>query len=348
MKKFLLVTLCLIIVSVSFFGCAQKQAPAAAAAPAASPVSSNEEYVFMMAQAGLEYWNQHINAMYDATSDLGVKYSIVGVRGTDANDICDAMETVIARKPAGVIIAGWYPDAMTPIIDRAWNAGVPFATTTIDVPNSKRLVFLGTNYYNYGRMLMDAAAEACGGRGKVIIAAQLKAGNQAQMDGYNGQLDCLKEKYPGMTVAATVESGADAEICAQSIASALQTHPDTAVLIGQDAVFGSASVTALREVGLLGKIKIVAVDRDAPTLEGIRDGHIYAALAGKQYAEVYYAVKFLYDYNHNKVPLVADNKAYGILAQPLVCDPGAIVINAKNIKAIMEYDINKIKDPNYR
>lgn len=357
MKKGFLVLAALIMLASLFAGCAQ--APAAEAAVAAAPAADapaaeapladpNEEYVFMMCQANVEYWNQHKNAMYDATKELGVKYSIVGVESTDANDICTALETVIAKKPAGIVIAGWFPDAFVPIFEEAWQAGVPIATTTIDVPNSRRICFFGTNYYNYGKMMADTAAEACGGEGKLIVVGNLNSGQSSQVDMYNGVTDQLKALYPKMELISTLEDEADSDVCVQVVSSALMANPDTDVIIGTDAISGVGSVTALREIDLLGKVKIVAMDRDAPTLEAIKEGNIYASLAGKQYVEVYYAVKMLYDYNHNLVPLVADNKASGVIAQPTICDPGAVIITAENVDDFINYDINAIKDPDYK
>lgn len=313
-----------------------------------SASSSDETYVFMMCSANIEYWNQHKNAMYDVTKELGVKYKIVGVQGSDATEICNALQTVIATKPAGIIIAGYFPDAFKPIFKQAWDAGVPIATTTIDVPDSARVVFIGTNYYNYGKMMVDVAAQSCGGNGKVIVSTSINSGQQSQIDMNNGIKDQVKEKYPNMQIVSSVENDNDADKAAQVVASAMQSHPDASVVIGTTSVAGVGAVTALRETNMLGKVKIVCIDRDTATLDSIKKGEIYATLVGKQYSEVYYAVKFLYDYNHNKVPLVADDKATGVIAQPQTCDPGAVVVNQGNVDAFINYDINKIKDPNYK
>ena len=361
MKRSISLLLCLIMLVSLFTACAKEPAPettepaatnepAATTEPAeeADAPASDEEYVFMMCQANIEYWNQHKNAMYDVTKELGVNYSIVGVESADATDICTALETVVAQKPAGIVIAGWFPDAFVPIFEKAWELGVPIATTTIDVPDSKRICFFGTDYYNYGKVMADAAAEAVGEAGKVIIVGNLNSGSPSQLDMYNGINAQIKEKYPGMEVVSTLEDEADADVAVQVVSSAITANPDAAVIIGMDALSGVGSVTALREVGMEGKVKIVCIDRDAPTLEAIKEGSIYATVAGKQYSEVYYAVKMLYDYNHNRVPLVADNKATGIIAQPTICDPGAVVITAENVDDFIAYDINAIKDPNYK
>ena len=355
MKRVLAVLLTLVTLLALLAGCAQSPDPETSAEgvsgeqlPAAEPASPDEEYVFMMCQANVEYWNQHKNAMYAATKELGCKYSIVGVESADATDICTALETVISQKPAGIVISGWFPDAFVPIFEKAWEAGVPIATVTTDVPGSRRICFLGTDYYEYGKIMAEQGAIACDGEGKVLLVGNLNSGNPAQVSIHNGIHDLYAEKYPNIEIVNTLEDEADTDVCVQVVSSALLANPDTDVIIGTDAISAIGSVTSLRETGLEGEVKIIGMDRDAPTLEAIRDGTIYATVAGKQYAEVYYAVKMLYDYNHNKVPLVADNKASGVIAQPTFCDPGAVVITADNVESFLSYDINEILDPDYK
>ncbi|MPN31615.1 hypothetical protein SDC9_179089 [bioreactor metagenome] len=82
---------------------------------------------------------------------------------------------------------------------------------------------------------------------------------------------------------------------------------------------------------MLDKVTVVCIDKDAPTLEAIEAGDIYATVIGKQYTEVYYATKFLYDYNHNNLKLVSDSKAAGISPLPTFVDTGAIVITKDNV-----------------
>jgi len=304
----------------------------------------NEEYVFVTAAANLEYWNQHKNALNAACKELGVKGSFAGDDKVDAQVMTTLLETIIAKKPAGIITPGHFPDAYGPVFEKAWELGIPVAVVTVDVPDSKRIVFMGTDYYQYGRKMGELAAEACGGKGKVIISTFKESGAKSVYDMDSGYKDVFKEKYPDIQIAAEVEDKADANVAAQVISSALQAHPDVDVIIGCQSVSALGAVTALRDIGKLGKVKIIGMDRDAPTLENIKEGNIYAAVAGKQYAEVYYAVKFLYDYNHNKVPLVADNKKSGVVAQPQYCDPGALVITKDNVDDFINYDINKLRD----
>lgn len=311
--------------------------------PVKSEADPNEEYVFVTAAANLEYWNQHKNALQAACKELGVKGTFVGDDKVEPQVMVTLLETVIAKKPAGIITPGHFPDAYKPVFEKAWELGIPVAVVTVDVPDSKRIVFIGTDYYQYGKTMAELAAEATGGDGKVIISTFKEAGTKSEYDISQGIYDTFNSKYPNMKIVAEVEDKADASIAAQVNSSALQAHPDASVIIGCQSVSAIGAVTALREVGKLGQVKVIGMDRDQPTLENIKEGNIYAAVAGKQYSEVYYALKFLYDYNHDRLPLVEDNKKSGVVAQPQYCDPGAIIINKDNVDDFINYDINKIR-----
>ena len=67
-----------------------------------------------------------------------------------------------------------------------------------------------------------------------------------------------------------------------------------------------------RNWDLIGKFKIVSMDRDDGTLKFIEDGVIQASVAQKTALMSYLGTKFMYYKNHAPVPVVADNKAAGI------------------------------------
>ncbi|HZY41303.1 MAG TPA: sugar ABC transporter substrate-binding protein, partial [Anaerolineae bacterium] len=99
-----------------------------------------------------------------------------------------------------------------------------------------------------------------------------------------------------------------------------------------EAAGGVGAATASKELNLVGKLKIVSMDRDDGTLKFIEDGVIQASVAQKTALMSYLGTKLLYLYNHAPLPIVADNKASGIIPMPESVDTGTIVINKDNAK----------------
>jgi ribose transport system substrate-binding protein len=298
---------------------------------------SDETYVFLTALANLDYWTPHKKALEDACAELGVTADFVGDNDYDQAKMVNLLDTVISKKPAGIVTSGQVIEGYIPLIKKAKDMGIPAAIVTLDIPGGDQLVFIGTDYVKYGRTMGDLAAQSCGGKGKVIISTFKESGNKSVFDMEDGIRAIFDEKYSEMEIVAVVEDKADAQVGAQAVGSALQAHPDANVVIALQAEPSAmGAVTAIREAGLQGKVNVIGMDLSQAVLEQVKEGNIYASVAGKQYAEVYYAVKFLYDYNHNKVPLVKDNKAAGISAQPSYVDPGSIVVTKENV----DYFIN--------
>lgn len=295
-------------------------------------VNEDESYVFLTALASLEYWNPHRQALEDACASLGVTAEFVGDDGYDADTMVTLFETVMSKKPAGVVTSGQVIEGYIPIIKKGLEDGVPTAIVTLDIPGGDQIVTISTDYVNYGATMGKLAAESCGGSGKAIVSTFKESGIQSVFDMEEGIRQIFDSTYPDMEIIAVVEDKADAAVGAQAVGSALQANPDADVVIClQSEPSAIGAVTAIREAGLTGDVNVIAMDLSESVLEQVKEGNIYASVAGKQYAEVYYAVKYLYDYNHNTVALTDDDRAAGICSQPSYVDPGSIVVTSENV-----------------
>jgi len=307
-------------------------APEASANAENTVVNPDETYVFLTPLANLEYWQAHRKGLEDACAELGVKASFVGDEKLDPNTMCAMLETIINDpNTAGIIMQGNFPDAYAPYYQMAWDKGIPVCNITIDVPNSKRLCFLGNDYVAYGAKMLDLAAEACGEKGDVIVSNNLTAGSSTVEDVMTGIRNQIAQ-YPNMKIVAEVDDKSDVSEAASKVGAALQANPNAAVVIGGQSTSAIGAVTAIKEAGLKDSVKVISIDRDEPTLEAIKAGDIYATVAGKQYSEVYYATKICYDFNHgSKKAFSNDDAAANLVVAPQRIDTGSLVITAENV-----------------
>ena len=127
----------------------------------------------------------------------------------------------------------------------------------------------------------------------------------------------------------------------------LQREPDLAGVGCVEAAGGVGAATASKELGLVGKLKIVSMDRDDGTLKFIEDGVIDASVAQKSALMTFYGTILMDGLKYNPVPIVADNKAAGIVPMPEAVDTGVVVINKDNAKYFYHtenpYDFSKIE-----
>src|SRR5688500_17596564 len=80
---------------------------------------SDEEYVWISANSNLPLFVAHDHpALKVAGQTFGVKTSIAGPDTIDIPGLITAIEQAAARKPAGMMVVGWDPEAMIPIINQ--------------------------------------------------------------------------------------------------------------------------------------------------------------------------------------------------------------------------------------
>ena len=290
---------------------------------------SNEEYVFLGVSVGNPYWVDARLGLEDKAKMLGVKSEIRGPTGNDPNQQVKEFEQLLARKPAGILIAP-ASDALRPVIDRAVDEGIPVICIDTDDPKSKRYTYIGTDNYNAGSQTGRMLARAIGGKGEVALLTV--PGQSNHEDRAHGCRDVLAG-YPEITIVKIgndLALSAEAEKVARSI---LQAYPDLAGFGCTDAAGGEGCAVAVREAGKIGKVKIVAMDRNETTLDYIDQGIIDASIAQRTYTMAYLGMELLYDLNHNNIQLVANWKEAGIVPLPRTIDTGTIVIDKSNVKS---------------
>ncbi len=328
MKKFLLVLLALSMVFV--MSCA-KDTKVATAPDAAGVDRSDQLYIEVSALGNLAYFYDHKVGMKIVGEELGVRTEYVGPAEYDMNAMVAAFEQAIAKKPNGIVVVG-FESVLEPIIDKAIDEGIPVVTVDADLPDSKRLAFVGTGNFGAGQTGGYKMAELIGGRGKVAIMTKPGQSNlEERVAGYRAAF----AEFPNIEMVQIADTESDSVIAAQAASALIQKYPDLAGIACVEAAGGSGAATAVREAGKTGQIKIISMDRDNEVLEGIADGIISATVAQQTALMPYYATQILYNLNNSNVDITSDNAAAGVLGIPSMVDTGAVIVDADNYKYFM-------------
>jgi ribose/xylose/arabinose/galactoside ABC-type transport system permease subunit/ABC-type sugar transport system substrate-binding protein len=302
-----------------------------------SKSTENEEYVFIGVSVGNPYWVDARLGLEDKAKILGVKYDLRGPTGNDPNQQVKEFEQVLARKPAGILIAP-ASDALIPNINRAIDEGIPVVCLDTDEKNSKRYTYIGTDNYNAGRQTGELLAKVLNGKGEVAL---LTIPGQSNLEArVKGCKDALL-RYPGITI---VKIGNDLALSteAEKVArSILQAYPNLAGFGCVDAAGGEGCAVAVQESGKIGKVKIIAMDRNESTLDFIEQGVIEASIAQRTYTMAYIGLQLLYDLKHNNIKLVNNWVDAKIVPLPEMIDTGTIVIDKTNVKSFKKSGVEK-------
>ncbi len=333
MERAINVALGLIIVGLLLFwpGARSQSGSQNASASNAANIAAdpNEEYVFIGKSVSNPYWVDAREGLEDRAKALGVKADFRGASGTDVNEQIKQFEDVLARKPKGIIIspAGI---GITPMINRAIDSQIPVICVDSDAPQSKRFSYVGTDNYNAGRQGGELLGKLLNGKGEVYLLSV--PGEPNLEDRIRGYRDAL-EKHPDIKIVDVGNDRADPNEGANVARNALSAHPEIAGFGCVDAGGGEGTAIVLKEKGLVGRVKIVGMDRNEATLNLIEEGVIDASIAQRTYTMAYMALGMLYDLHHNKVRMVDDWRRAGVLPLPTNVDTGTVVITRENVKA---------------
>ena len=274
--------------------------------------ADEEEYIYVSCMGNLEFFNAHKYGWKWAGERLGVKTTYVGPAEYDLSAMSAAFDQAIAKQPKGIVVFAVEP-VLTPQINKAVEAGIPVVTILGDLPESKRLTFVGSYQYDLGYVGGKNLAEALGGKGKVAVLSI--PGVQMFDDREEGFRAAFKD-YPDIEVVQVGDTKADTVTAINTAKSIMQRFPDLAAFACTDSTGGIGSATAVAETGKVGKVKIVAMDRNSDVLEKIQKGVITGTVVQDDAAMPYWALLVLYNYQHNQPPLTIDNRKAGVKAEP--------------------------------
>jgi len=327
-----IILVAVLVFSVVLTACqSQAAAPSAEGVPA-SEDRSQDEYIYVSAMGNLEFFNAHKYGWAWAGDALGVTATYVGPAEYDMNAMVAAFDQAIAKQPKGIAVFAVEP-VLEPSINKAVEAGIPVVTILGDLPNSKRLAFVGSYQYDLGYIGGMNLAEALGGEGKVAV---LSIPGVGMFDDREAGFRAAFEAYPGIEVVQVGATGADTVTAISTAKDILIRFPDLAAFACTDSTGGIGGATAVEELGLVGEVKIVSMDRNSDVLEKIKDGVVTGTVAQNDAAMAFWALQVLYNYNYNQAPLTTDNTAAGVNAGPSQVYTAANYIDASNLDYFLE------------
>jgi ribose transport system substrate-binding protein len=311
-------------------GC-QTAAPAAAPAAASSGTGSlDQTYVWLCAVTGIGFWLDGRKGLEAAGKSLGVKTEFLGPQEYDAAQQLTALESLIARKPAGIMIFPADVASLSDSMKRAMKENIPVICVNSDVSDqSARYGFVGPDNRGVGRTGGQIVVDLLKGKGNVAIMTV--PGIEVHESRKGGYLDIF-EKNPDIKVLDVVDDKSDPSYGVTVANQLISAYPNLDLIIGTDATAGAAIARALKETGMAGKIKCVAMDRDQDMLPYVEDGTITATLAQNSVMEEWMATHFLYWLTNNTIPEFADWRTAGAPQCPHYTDIGVSVVTKDNVK----------------
>jgi ribose transport system substrate-binding protein len=306
--------------------------------PVGDPSRAEQEYVWISNASNLPLFVERVYPGLEAARKaLNVKVRIAGPTSVDLAAFITTVDAECTKNPAGVIVVGGWDDALAAEVDKCIDKKVPTVVTDGDLPTSKRLTYLGTNWYNlgfqHGQYQCRYHKEAGLAKGEIGTISFLAASNFIQAR--QGLRDALAKECADVKVVADEESGTNVEQVAANTAAIIQGHPDLTGMVGFDSEAGPGIVRAVTEAGKSGKIIVTSNEAGRDFLNSIKEGTVKMINMEKYETMDFFAVFYLYTFHNDIIRnLGMDHWVQNPL--PAIGDSGLIFVTNENIDTILK------------
>jgi ribose transport system substrate-binding protein len=240
---------------------------------------------------------------------------------------------IVEQHPAGICLSAARPEIFQAEIDKAVSQGIPVICVDADVPDSKRVLYIGTDNFKADKESLKQMAALVPGIGSIAVITI--PGQRNLDDRVAGVVDALKN-FPAIKLTKILDDKGDARNAFDQVSELIQKKGKVDGIICLEATGGSGAAEAVQRFNMEGKMLIVAFDNDPETLDWIDRGVITTTITQKPYVMSYYGLKFLDDLHHNAVHQFKDWRTALAAPMPTFVDTGTVAVDKSNLKVYRE------------
>lgn len=269
--------LAIIFISCLFNGCKRDQTPTIA----------------FIAGAATDFWTFAEAGCKKADAELP-GYNVVFKYTTDGatEEQKRIVDDLLVNGIAGVVIAPLDPINQSPFVDQTAQK-IPVMITDSDIPNSKRLCYIGTSNIEAGHEAGKLIKEALPSGGKVLLFV-----GKADAQNAKERIQGINEELKGSNIEITgiKTDNIDRVRAKANVSDALVSNPEVKCFVGLWSYNGPAILNAVKESGKLKDVKIVCFDEEEETLQGVKNGQIVGTVVQQPYEFGYQSIHLMAKY----------------------------------------------------
>jgi|GEM_PF-383192 len=298
---------------------------------------ADQEYVWISQFSNLPLFVERVYPGLDAFArDFGVKVRKAGPTTVDLAAYIATVEQECARRPAGIIVVGGWDPALTEPVNKCIDMKVPVVVTDGDLFQSKRLSYVGTDWYLLGVRMAEAQIAEHQKRGwstgKIGVISPIQ--NENMQRSRQAIHDTLEGT--GIEVVAEEDNDSQADIAAQKTAALLAAYPDLTGMVGLDSEAGPGIITALDEAGRSGELVVTVNEAGREFLNNIKEGKAQLITMENYDIMNYLALFLLYTW-HNDAIRTAGLDPWISNWMPRSVDSGLVLVTESNVDDVIKY-----------
>ena len=204
------------------------------------------------------------------------------------------VDSMIARRVDGIVVAATERQALVGPISRAMAAGIPVTVFDSGIEGDNYTSFVATNNYEGGAIAAREMVRLAGATGKVALLMNAP-GSTSTMDRERGFEETLAKEAPGLVIAARQYGLSDRGKARTAAENMLTAHPDLRGMFCSSEPSAVGGALAVKARNLSGKLQLVTFDSSADLVEELKSGTIQAMVVQDPFRMGYDAVKSVVD-----------------------------------------------------
>jgi ribose transport system substrate-binding protein len=289
-----------------------------------------EKYILVAANINLSYWQEARAGFMDAAHGLGVKADFQGPTFYSPEEELKVFQEAVTQHPSGILVAPGRPELFTAAINEAIAAGIPVIAMDTDAPDSKRILYIGTDNRQAGMESGRQIARLMNGKGRLVVVT---VPGQLNLEERLRGAQEVFAKYKDLKITHTLDDQGDPRTANDLVSDLFAKKETIDGFLCLEASGGPGVAETLHRLNLGGQIPVVAMDKNPETLDFIEQKVISVTTAQKPYTMAFYGLRFLDDLHHNVVHEFKDWRTAPTSPLPARVDTGTSVINADNLAA---------------
>ena len=245
---------------------------------------NTKKYVIGVSQCSEDIWRDKLNdeLLMETYQHKDVELLFASAKDNDKLQT-EQIEKFIQRGVDLLIISPNQVHSITPVIDKAYDKGIPIILFDRKTDSQKYTAFIGADNVKVGKAIGEFIAKTLRGKGKVIEIKGLDKSSPA-IDRHKGFVQALS-KYPNIQLKRTLSGEWTMESGYRSMKNAIADAKDCNIVWGQNDRMAEGAQRAMAEAGIHN---VQYVGTDALPSKG---GGIEAVDAGKLLASYIYPTR---------------------------------------------------------
>lgn len=230
--------------------------------------------------------------MEEAAAELGVNAKMIGPSGGDASDQVSELQTLINQKSIhGLAVSSASNDALKPVIEQAYDAGIPVVSFNTNNPESDQMGFVGQDLIASGEALAEQLLEVLDGKTGKVMVFSVDSGAGWSNDRYSGFEEALEGS--DLELVGPVNTGNEPTEAYNTIESTMAGQKDAIALVSLDCCSFTAFAQWIEQSGNTGDMHGLGFDVQPQTVDYIKDGVVDLTISQAPAEQGFQSVKLL-------------------------------------------------------